>query len=211
MYYYSDTPYRRFSEIREAVGKGEARLSYNRATAIRVASERRKSFAMLYLYIPAVTAVVLYILTMYLPIPKLVILFALAGLLLYPFVPYVSRIMVIAGILLIFLPIWFLRDSLWILAIGVGLIVIRFTYDLWWLLISRAADRALLENEALFEEEWKKKTVALEDSGDGSYYMFGKTRPEKQKKGKDKKETEEDKSAGETPPEAAKSGKKGKK
>ena len=162
MYYFSDTPYRRFSEIQEAVRKGEMRLSYNRATAIRVASERRKRFAMLYLYIPAVTAVVLYILTMYLPIPKTVILFALAGLVLYPFVPYISRVMVIAGIVLIFLPIWFLRDSMWILAIGAGIIVIRFTYDLWWLFISRAADRALLENEAVFEAEWKQKTVALQ-------------------------------------------------
>ena len=186
MYYYSDTPYRRFSEIQEAVRKGDVRLSYNRATAIRVASERRKSFALLYLYIPAVTAIVLYILTMYLPIPKTVILFALAGLLFYPFVPYISRIMVIAGVLLIFLPIWFLRDSMWILAIGAGLIVIRFTYDLWWLLISRTSDRALLEDEDLFEEEWKKKTVALRSEDDGSYYMFGKTRPEKQKKDKDK-------------------------
>ena len=142
MYYFSDTPYRRFSEIQEAVRKGEMRLSYNRATAIRVASERRKRFAMLYLYIPAVTAVVLYILTMYLPIPKTVILFALAGLVLYPFVPYISRIMVIAGVVLIFLPIWFLRDSMWVLAIGAALIVIRFTYDLWWLFISRVTDRA---------------------------------------------------------------------
>ena len=81
---------------------------------------------------------------MYLPIPKTVILFALAGIVLYPFVPYISRVMVIAGIVLIFLPIWFLRDSMWVLAIGAGIIVIRFTYDLWWLFISRAADRALL-------------------------------------------------------------------
>ena len=191
MYYFSDTPYRRFSEIQEAVRKGEARLSYNRATAIRVASERRKSFALMYLYIPAVTAVVLYILTMYLPIPKTVILFALAGIVLYPFVPYISRVMVIAGIVLIFLPIWFLRDSMWVLAIGAGIIVIRFTYDLWWLFISRAADRALLENEAVFEAEWKQKTVALQSDDDGSYYMFGKTRPEKQKK--DKKDKQEDK------------------
>ena len=190
MYYYSDTPYRRFSEIQEAVRKGEMRLSYNRATAIRVASERRKSFALLYLYIPAVTAIVLYILTMYLPIPKTVILFALAGLVLYPFVPYISRVMLIAGIILIFLPIWFLRDSMWILAIGAGLIVIRFTYDLWWLFISRASDRALLEDEDLFEEEWKKKTVALEDTGDGRYYMFGVTRAEKQKKDKGEKKEE---------------------
>ena len=190
MYYFSDTPYRRFSEIQEAVRKGEMRLSYNRATAIRVASERRKSFALMYLYIPAVTAVVLYILTMYLPIPKTVILFALAGLVLYPFVPYISRIMVIAGIVLIFLPIWFLRDSMWILAIGAGIIVIRFTYDLWWLFISRAADRALLENEAVFEGEWKQKTVALQGD-DGSFYMFGKTRPEKQKKDKKEKREEE--------------------
>ena len=196
MYYFSDTPYRRFSEIQEAVRKGEMRLSYNRATAIRVASERRKSFALAYLYIPAVTAVVLYILTMYLPIPKTVILFALAGLVLYPFVPYISRVMVIAGIVLIFLPIWFLRDSMWILAIGAGIIVIRFTYDLWWLFISRAADRALLENEAVFEAEWKQKTVALQ-SDDGSFYMFGKTRPEKQKKDKkDKKDKTEEKEDG---------------
>ena len=191
MYYFSDTPYRRFSEIQEAVRKGEIRLSYNRATAIRVASGRRKSFALMYLYIPAVTAVVLYILTMYLPIPKTVILFALAGIVLYPFVPYISRVMVIAGIVLIFLPIWFLRDSMWVLAIGAGIIVIRFTYDLWWLFISRAADRALLENEAVFEAEWKQKTVALQSDDDGSYYMFGKTRPEKQKK--DKKDKQEDK------------------
>lgn len=191
MYYFSDTPYRRFSEVREAALKGEVRLSYNRATAIRVASERRKSFALLYLYIPAITAVVLYILTLYLPIPKTVILFALAGLVLYPFVPYVSRIMLLAGVLLIFLPILFLRESMWILAIGVGLLVIRFTYDLWWLFISRAADRALLENEAVFEAEWKQKTVALQSDDDGSYYMFGKTRPEKQKK--DKKDKKEDK------------------
>ena len=191
MYYFSDTPYRRFSEIREAALKGDIRLSYNRATAIRVASGRRKSFALMYLYIPAVTAVVLYILTLYLPIPKTVILFALAGLLLYPFVPYVSRVMVIAGVALIFLPILILRESMWILAIGVGLIVIRFTYDLWWLFISRAADRALLENEAVFEAEWKQKTVALQSDDDGSYYMFGKTRPEKQKK--DKKDKQEDK------------------
>ena len=187
MYYFSDTPYRRFSEIQEAVRKGEMRLSYNRATAIRVASEKRRSFALLYLYIPAVTAIVLYILTMYLPIPKTVILFALAGLVLYPFVPYISRIMVVAGVILIFLPIWFLRDSMWVLAIGAGLIVIRFTYDLWWLFISRGADRALLENEDVFEAEWKKKTVALHGADDGSYYMFGKTRPEKQKKDKSKK------------------------
>ena len=179
------------AEIQEAVRKGEMRLSYNRATAIRVASERRKSFALMYLYIPAVTAVVLYILTMYLPIPKTVILFALAGIVLYPFVPYISRVMVIAGIVLIFLPIWFLRDSMWVLAIGAGIIVIRFTYDLWWLFISRAADRALLENEAVFEAEWKQKTVALQSDDDGSYYMFGKTRPEKQKK--DKKDKQEDK------------------
>ena len=191
MYYFSDTPYRRFSEIQEAVRKGEIRLSYNRATAIRVASERRKSFALMYLYIPAVTAVVLYILTMYLPIPKTVILFALAGIVLYPFVPYISRVMGIAGIVLIFLPIWFLRDSMWVLAIGAGIIVIRFTYDLWWLFISRAADRALLENEAVFEAEWKQKTVAIQSEDDGSYYMFGKTRPEKQKK--DKKDKQEDK------------------
>ena len=191
MYYFSDTPYRRFSEIREAALKGEVRLSYNRATAIRVASERRKSFALLYLYIPVITAVVLYILTLYLPIPKTVILFALAGLVLYPFVPYVSRIMLLAGVLLIFLPILFLRESMWILAIGVGLLVIRFTYDLWWLFISRAADRALLENEAVFEAEWKQKTVALQSDDDGSYYMFGKTRPEKQKK--EKKDKKEDK------------------
>ena len=183
MYYFSDTPYRRFSEIQEAVRKGEMRLSYNRATAIRVASERRKSFALMYLYIPAVTAVVLYVLTMYLPIPKTVILFALAGIVLYPFVPYISRVMVIAGIVLIFLPIWFLRDSMWILAIGAGIIVIRFTY--------RAADRALLENEAVFEGEWKQKTVALQ-SDDGSFYMFGKTRPEKQKKDKKDKKAEKE-------------------
>ena len=197
MYYFSDTPYRRFPEIREAVLKGEVRLSYNRATAIRVASERRKSFALAYLYIPAVTAVVLYILTLYLPIPKTVILFALAGFLLYPFVPYVSRVMLLAGVLLIFLPILFLRESMWILAIGAGLIVIRFTYDLWWLFISRAADRALLENEAVFEGEWKQKTVALQND-DGSYYMFGKTRPEKQKKDKkDKKAEKEENGAAE--------------
>ena len=49
MYYFSDTPYRRFSEIREAALKGDIRLSYNRATAIRVASGRRKSFALMYL------------------------------------------------------------------------------------------------------------------------------------------------------------------
>ena len=197
MYYFSDTPYRRFSEIQEAVRKGEMRLSYNRATAIRVASERRKSFALMYLYIPAVTAVVLYILTMYLPIPKTVILFSLAGIVLYPFVPYISRVMVIAGIVLIFLPIWFLRDSMWVLAIGAGIIVIRFTYDLWWLFISRAADRALLENEAVFEAEWKQKTVALQSDDDGSYYMFGKTRPEKQKKDKkDKKTDQEEKEDG---------------
>ena len=191
MYYFSDTPYRRFSEIREAALKGDIRLSYNRATAIRVASGRRKSFALMYLYIPAVTAVVLYILTLYLPIPKTVILFALAGLVLYPFVPYVSRVMVIAGVALIFLPILILRESMWILAIGVGLIVIRFTYDLWWLFISRVTDRALLENEAVFEAEWKQKTVAIQSEDDGSYYMFGKTRPEKQKK--DKKDKQEDK------------------
>ena len=197
MYYFSDTPYRRFSEIQEAVRKGKIPLSSNRATAIRVASERRKSFALMYLYIPAVTAVVLYILTMYLPIPKTVILFALAGIVLYPFVPYISRVMVIAGIVLIFLPIWFLRDSMWVLAIGAGIIVIRFTYDLWWLFISRAADRALLENEAVFEAEWKQKTVALQSDDDGSYYMFGKTRPEKQKKDKkDKKTDQEEKEDG---------------
>ena len=199
MYYYSDTPYRRFPEIREAVRKGEVRLSYNRATALRVATGKRKSFALLYLYIPAITAVVLYILTMYLPIPKTVILFALAGLLFYPFVPYISRIMVIAGVILIFLPIWFLRDSMWILAIGAGLIVIRFTYDLWWLFITRTADRALLENEDVFETEWKQKNVALQGEDGGSYYMFGKTRPEKQKARKEEKAKAEEADGGEEP------------
>ena len=91
----------------------------------------------------------------------------------------------------IILPILILRESMWILAIGVGLIVIRFTYDLWWLFISRVTDRALLENEAVFEAEWKQKTVAIQSEDDGSYYMFGKTRPEKQKK--EKKDKQEDK------------------
>lgn len=186
MNYFSDTPYRRFPEIREAVRKGEVTVTYNRATGYRLACEARKSMAMTFLYIPAVTAVVIYILCLYLPIPKTMILFALAGLLLYPVAPYISRILLIAGVVLIFLPIWFLRDSMWILAIGAGLIVIRFTYDLWWILICRTADRSLLGSEEVFEKEWKQKSIALEDRDDGSYYMFGKTRPEK-RKNKDKK------------------------
>ena len=43
----------------------------------------------------------------------------------------------------------------------------------------------------MFEAEWKQKTVAIQSEDDGSYYMFGKTRPEKQKK--DKKDKQEDK------------------
>ena len=189
MNYFSDTPYRRYPEIREAVEKGEVRMTYNRATGYRIACQARKRYALTFLYIPALTAVVIYILCMFLPIPKTTILFALAGIVLYPFVPYISRVMLMAGVVLIVLSLGFLRDYLWLLAIGVGLIVIRFTYDLWWLFISRVADRSLLGNEALFETEWKQKNVALEAPNGGSYYMFGKSRPKEEKK-KDKKNKE---------------------
>jgi hypothetical protein len=192
MNYFADTPYRRYPEIREAVQKGEVTLTYNRATGYRLACQVRKSFALTFLYIPALTAVVIYIMCLYLPIPKTAILFSLAGIVLYPFVPFISRIMVFAGVILIVLSLGVLRESMWLLAAGVGLIVIRFTYGLWWLFISRVADRSLMNSEALFETEWKQKNIALEGSDDGSYYMFGKTRPEKQKK--DKKDKKEDKS-----------------
>ena len=192
MNYFSDTPYRRYPEIREAVQKGEVSLTYNRATGYRLACQVRKSFALTFLYIPALTAVVIYVLCMFLPIPKTTILFALAGILLYPFVPYISRIMLMAGVVLIILSLGLMRDSMWLLAIGVGLIVIRYTYDLWWMFISRVADRSLLSSEALFETEWKQKNIALEGRGDGSYYMFGKTRAEK-RKDRDKKDKKEEK------------------
>ncbi len=193
MNYFSDTPYRRFPEIREAVMAGEATLTYNRATGYRIACQQRKSIALTFLYIPAVTAVVIYILCMYLPIPKAMIAFSLAGLVLYPFVPYISRIMLWAGVVLIVLALGFLRDSMWILAVGAGLVVIRFTYDLWWMFISRVTDRALMNSEALFETEWKQKNLALEGRSDGGYYMFGKTRPEKQKLSKAEKEARKNK------------------
>ena len=182
MNYINDTPYRRYQEIREAVMKSEVSFSYNRATGYRLACQVHKRYAMTFLYIPALTAVVIYILCMFLPIPKTTMLFALAGIVLYPFVPYISRIMLMAGVVLIVLALGFLRDSLWILAVGAGLIVIRFTYDLWWLFISRVADRSLLASEPLFEAEWKQKNIALEKRSDGSYYMFGKTRPKEERK-----------------------------
>ena len=66
MNYFADTPYRRYPEIREAVQKGEVTLTYNRATGYRLACQVRKSFALTFLYIPALTAVVIYIMCLYL-------------------------------------------------------------------------------------------------------------------------------------------------
>lgn len=218
MNYFNETPYRRYQEIREAVQKSEVHFTYNRATGYRIACQQRKSYALTFLYIPALTAVAIFILCMYLPIPKTMLFFALAGIVLYPFVPYISRVLLFAGVVLIILPLGFLRDSMWLLAAGVGLLVIRFTYDLWWLFISRVADRSLLASEALFETEWKQKNVALE--GGGNYYMFGTSRADR-KKGKDKPEPEaagtdeaeaEDKeTAVEAPPKGANPGRKKKK
>ena len=87
MNYIIDTPYRRYQEIREAVKNSEVSFSYNRATGYRLACQARKTYAMTFLYIPAVTAVVIYILCMFLPIPKAAMFFALLGIVLYPFVP----------------------------------------------------------------------------------------------------------------------------
>ena len=191
MNYINDTPYRRYQEIREAVMKSEVSFSYNRATGYRIACQVRKSYAMTFLYIPALTAVVIYILCLYLPIPKTAMLFALLGIVLYPFVPYVRRILLGAGVVLIVLSAALMRDNMWPLALGAALIVVRFTYDLWWLFISRAANRSLLNDEDLFETEWKQKNVALEKPSDGSYYMFGKSKADKQKnKDKNKEKSE---------------------
>ena len=198
MNYFNDTPYRRYSEIREAVQRGEASLDYNRVTGYRLACQVRRSFALTFLYIPAVTAVVIYILCMFLPIPRLTILFALAGLALYPIVPYISRIMLIVGVALIILALGILRDSMWLLAVGAGLIVIRYVYGLWWIFISRVADRSLLSSEALFETEWKQKNLALESRDDGGYYMYGRGRSrEERKKDRDKKKKERENGAAE--------------
>ena len=218
MNYFNETPYRRYQEITEAVRQGQVHFTYNRATGYRIACQQRKSYALTFLYIPALTAVAIFILTMYLPIPKTMLFFALAGIVLYPFVPFISRILLFAGVVLIILPLGFLRDSMWLLAAGVGLLVIRFTYDLWWLFISRVADRSLLASEALFETEWKQKNVALE--GGGNYYMFGtsradrkkgKDKPEPEASGTDQAEGEEKNTAGAAPPKRANPGGKKKK
>ncbi len=164
--------------------KSEISFSYNRATGYRLACQVRKNYALTFLYIPALTAVVIYILCMFLPIPKTAMLFALAGIVLYPFVPYVRRILLVAGVVLIALGAALMRDNMWPLALGAALIVIRFTYDLWWMFISRVANRSLLNDEDLFETEWKQKNVALEKHSDGSCFMFGKSRPKEEKKTK---------------------------
>ena len=191
MNYINDTPYRRYQEIREAVMKSEVCFSYNRATGYRIACQVRKSYAMTFLYIPALTAVVIYILCLYLPIPKAAMFFALLGIVLYPFVPYVRRLLLGAGVVLIVLSAALMRENMWPLALGAALIVVRLTYDVWWLFISRVANRTLLNDEAVFEAEWKQKNVALERHSDGSYFMFGKSKADKQKN-KEKKDKSKD-------------------
>ena len=96
-----------------------------------------------------------------------------------------------AGVVLIVLSAALMRENMWPLALGAALIVVRFTYDVWWLFISQVANRTLLNDEAAFEAEWKQKNVALERHSDGSYFMFGKTTADNQKN-KDKNDRKEE-------------------
>ena len=62
MNYFNETPYRRYQEITEAVRQGQVHFTYNRATGYRIACQQRKSYALTFLYIPALTAVAIFIL-----------------------------------------------------------------------------------------------------------------------------------------------------
>lgn len=171
MDYSVDTPFGTYQEIQEAIRNKKAILSYQRSAAHHIACRVNQLNAALNLIIPLISVIAMLGACLIFSISKWVLLLGIATLILYTWVPYWRKGLLVVAVVLIILPLLVLNNAMWLLAIGVGFIGMIIGYDIWWGLIADIATNALMTNEALFQSVWTAGRVALKTNStmDGFY------------------------------------------
>lgn len=174
MDYSVDTPFSTYQEIKEAIRNKKAILSYQRSAAHHIACRVNQFNAVLSLIIPLISVITMLGACLVLSISKWVPLLGIVTCILYTWVPYWRKGLLLLAVVLIILPLLVLNDAMWLLAIGVGFIGMIIGYDIWWRLIAGIAIDALMTNEALFQSVWTAGQVALKTNStmDG-FYVYG--------------------------------------
>ncbi len=174
MDYSVDTPFRTYKEIQDAVKSNVAILSYDRSAAYHLACRVNPINTILNLLIPIISVLLMLLACVYFSITKWVLLFGILVLVIYTWVPHMKVLFVIIAIALIALPLFILNNSMWLLAIGVGIFGMLIGYYIWWGITAGIAHKALMANESLFESVWCSRKVALKTSStiDG-FFIYG--------------------------------------
>lgn len=177
MDYSADTPFRTYKDIQTAVQEKRAILSYNRATAYHIACRVSAINVVLNIIIPFVSIALMFVACKVYDISMWVLLFGIIALVLYAQIPYWKNALIIIAIFLIAIPLFILKNAMWLLGIGVGIIGMLIGYYIWWSIIANVASGAIMTNESLFESVWTDKNVALRTNNtiNGFYtYQCGK-------------------------------------
>lgn len=176
MDYSLDTPFHSYNEIQEAIVNNKAKLSFNRATAYTIACNVNKIYALSIYIIPILSIVTMLVVCQIYSTTKWVLLFGVVVFGIKTLVPHLRGLLWASGIILICLPLLFIHNAMYLLAIGAGILSMIVAYDIWWGLISAAASNVLLTDEATFESVWMARKVAIKtENGADSFHIYSGT------------------------------------
>lgn len=175
MDYSFDTPFRTYQEIQEAIKSKRAILSYQRSTAYNIACRVNPINVISNLIIPIISVVAMLAACVFFSISKWVLLFGIVVLVINSLVPHLKGLFWVISIALIALPLFLLKGSMWLLAVGVGIIGMMVGYYIWWGIISGIATNAIMTDGSLFETVWTSGKVAIKtnNSIEGFYICGG--------------------------------------
>ena len=173
MDYSTDTPFINYQDIKNAYDNNQIRFSFNRKIAFDLSLTEHKWGGIATLLVPITSIVSMFIVCLFVDASKWIVLFGLLSLLVYSLIPHLKWMFWFLALVLIVLPLIFLPNFMWMLVIGVGIIGMMLGYGVWWTIISLSATRAILNDEAIFEEAWRMRGVAIEDNtSNRNLYFF---------------------------------------
>ena len=173
MDYSKDTPFKTYQEIKEAIRTKKATISFDRTFAYNIASKGNTFVILFNLIIPIISIILMWIVCSIFGVSKWVLLFAIATLLLYTFVPHLKGVFWLIAIIAIALPL-ILHKAIWLMAIGAGIVGMMIGYYIWWGVVSAKAIDIVFYSEDVFEDLWKTGKFALRtDNTFNGFHRYG--------------------------------------
>lgn len=160
-------PYNSYADLFSAILSGKADMKFQRSDIMEVASIQKPHFSKLGIYIPFLLSLAFIIwfcvqvnswwLLLTIPL-NFLLTFSICHM------PKFHRISFVLIVLAFFINI-----PLWLLTWGVSVLIIHYTYNIWWSIVSATAVKELTINEGAFVWLWNRYSICIIDSYGNTY------------------------------------------